>query len=296
MIILENQLKVFFVLVVVILSQFSESAYGEPSVLVQSVQMPAWLQRNSGRQPLAVGMQLENNDRLITGINSRVLLKSADGSSVKLGENATMTISNLSQRRDNQPLFTALLTVTKGAFRFTTAALAKFVPRDITIHVARATIGIRGTDVWGKDGDDKGIVCLIEGNISVTGESNNNFSMDRPLSFYEMPKTLAAKPVDMVDPDQLKKWALETEIAKEKGATVTNGKWSVVLLKASNQTEALAAYDTWRSAGYTVRIVPIMQDGSYELRISQLPSHSEANSLAKSLTGLLGATAPVAVR
>jgi hypothetical protein len=289
-------LKVFFVLAVVILSQLSESVYGEPSVLVQSVQMPAWLLRDNGRQPLAVGMQLENNDQLITGQNSRVLLKSADGSSVKLGENATMTISNIAQLRDNQPLFTAFLTVAKGAFRFTTSTLAKLVPRDITIHVSLATIGIRGTDVWGKDGEDKGVVCLIEGKISVTGENKNEFTMDQPLSVYEMPNSLPPKPVGMVDPVQLKKWALETEITKGKGAAIINGKWSVILLKASNQTEVLAAFDTWSNAGYAVRIVPIIKDGSYELRISQLPNHSEANSLAKSLTGLLGATAPVAVR
>jgi hypothetical protein len=289
-------LKIFFVLVFVLLSQFSVSVYAEPSVLVQSVKMPAWLLRNSERQPLTVGMQLENNDQLITGQNSRALLKSADGSSVKLGENASMTISNIEQRRNNQPLFSALLNVAKGAFRFTTSALEKLTPREITIHVSRATIGIRGTDVWGKDGEEKGIVCLIEGKISVTGENKNEFSMDQPLSVYEMPNTMATKPIRIVDPSQLSKWALETEITKGNGAAVFNGKWKVILLKTSNQTEVLAAYDTWRNAGFSVRIVPEIKDGTYELRIVHLPNHSEADALAKSLTGLLGAVAPVVIR
>lgn len=289
-------MKSLSILALVILSQFSVTVYAEPSVLVQSVKMPAWLLRDSERQPLAAGMQLENNDQLVTGQNSRVLLKSADGSFVKLGENATMTISGIAQLRDNQPLFTAILNVAKGAFRFTTSALAKLAPRDITIHVARATIGIRGTDVWGKDGDDKGIVCLIEGKISVTGENKNEFSMDQPLSVYEMPKTMAAKPVATVDPEQLRKWALETEIVSGNGAAVANGKWNVVLLKATNQTDVLAAYDTWRNAGYAVRIVPIDKDKSYELRIGKFPSYAEAISLARSLSGVLGATAPAVVR
>lgn len=291
-------MKICYALAIVLLSSFSLPTYAVPSVLVQSLQMPVWLQRDGARTPLSVGMQLNNNDQLITGQNARVLLQTADGSAVKLGEYASMTISNLAQQRDNQAMFTALLNVAKGAFRFTTDVLAKLKPREITINVSHATIGIRGTDVWGKDGDDKGVVCLIEGKISVTGEDKNEFTMDAPLSFYEMPKAQAAKPVAPVDPEQLKKWALETEITQGMGAAVSGGKWKVVLLKADDQAAALAAYDAWSSAGYAVKIVPVKKEQTYEyqLRIVQLPSQSEAASLAKALTGKLGAFAPVVVR
>jgi hypothetical protein len=244
---------------------------------------------------LVAGLKLNNNDKLISGKNARVLIQTADGSAVRLGENATLELSNLSQRRDQQTLFTALLSVTKGAFRFTTSSLAKLKPRDIVIKVSNATVGIRGTDVWGKDGEDKGIVCLIEGKISVRGEDKSEFYMDKPLSVYEMPKLQVAKPVVPVDVEQLKKWALETEITQGNGAIVAGGKWKVVLLTEDNQAAALAAYDAWSKAGYAVRLVPISNGTNiykFELRIGHLPSKSEALSLAKLLKGQLGALNP----
>ena len=282
----------------ILLSLISSTLFAAPDALVQSVQMPAWLQRDGIRTPLAAGTQLRNNDLLSTGSHARVLLNTADGSTVKLGENATLALAELGQQRDSQPLFTALLNVAKGAFRFTTSALAKLHPREVTINVAHATIGIRGTDVWGKDGEGKGVVCLIEGKIAVTGEDQREFTMDQPLSFYEMPKSQPAKPVAPIDPEQLKKWALETEIVQGQGATVAGGKWKVVLLTAHDQTTALAAYDAWRNAGYAVKIVPKMQDNAqhYQLRIGQLPTRSEAASLAKSLAGTLGASTPEVTR
>jgi hypothetical protein len=149
--------------------------------------------------------------------------------------------------------------------------------------------------VWGKDGEDKGIVCLIEGKISVTGEDKAEFTMNNPLSFYEMPKLQAAKPVAQVDLGQLKKWALETEIAQQQGATVSGGKWKVILQTEDNQAAALTAFDAWSNAGYAVKIVPVSNgasDNKFELRIDQLPTKSEALSLATSLKGQLGALSP----
>lgn len=272
----------------------SNAIMAAPDVQVQSVQMPAWLQRDGLRQPLSVGLQVRNGDQLVTGANARLLLQSADGSSIKLGENATLTLNNLAQKRDQQPLFTALLSVARGAFRFTTDTLAKLKPREVQINIGKATIGIRGTDVWGKDGEDKGVVCLIEGHIAVVGADKTEFLMDQPLSFYEMPKAEPAKAVAAVDPKQLEKWAMETEIRADLGAPVLGGKWQVILLTVNDQAAALAAYDTWRDAGYAVKIVPFGSGSStqYQLRINHLPTRAAALALAQSLSGKFDAVAP----
>ncbi len=272
------------------------SVQAEPDAQVQAVQMPSWLQRGESRVPLRVGSELRNGDTLITGANARIYVHTADGSTVKLGENATLKLEGLSQQRAEQSLFSAVLNVAKGAFRFTTASLAKLRAREVTVKVAGATIGIRGTDVWGKDGSDQGIVCLIEGKISVTGSEINDFVMDQPLSVYKMPKDAAPLPVASVDPEQLKKWAAETEIAQP--ASQIGGVWKVDLLTLPNQSSALAAYDQWRAAGYDVRLLPVAnQDGwAYKLRIVQLTSRAEAQKLAEQLKGTLGAENPSASR
>lgn len=268
------------------------SVQAEPDAQVQAVQMPAWLQRGESRVPLRVGSELHNGDTLVTGANARIYVHTADGSTVKLGENATLKLEGLSQQSAEQTLFSVVLNVAKGAFRFTTASLAKLKAREVTVKVAGATIGIRGTDVWGKDGSDQGVVCLIEGRISVTGPDSSDFVMDQPLSFYKMPKDASPLPIAAVDPEQLKKWAAETEIAQP--APQIGGVWKVDLLTLPNQSSALAAYDQWRAAGYDVRLLPVAkQDGwEYKLRVVQLPSRADAQKMAEQLKGMFGAENP----
>lgn len=267
-------------------------AHAEMDAQVQAVQMPAWLQRGDTTRPLRVGLSLQNGDRLITGTNARIYVRTADGSTVKLGEKASLTLEGMAQSKQEETLFRAVLNVANGAFRFTTASIAKLTGRDVTVKVAGATVGIRGTDVWGKDGDEMGVVCLIEGKISVVGADDNEFVMDQPLSFYKMPKGAAPLPVGPVDAEQLGKWATETDIAQP--ATQIGGKWKVDLLTAPDQASALAAYDQWRDVGYDVQLKPVAQDGGwvYVLQIGQWPSHAQAEQFATQIKGNLGAENP----
>jgi hypothetical protein len=54
-------------------------------------------------------------------------------------------------------LFTAALDVSKGAFRLTTDIFQKFQrQRAINVRTGTVTIGIRGTDVWGRSNEREG--------------------------------------------------------------------------------------------------------------------------------------------
>lgn len=283
-------------IVVVLLMLLSMSAQAVPDAQVQAVQMPAWLQRGERVEPLRVGAELRNGDKLITGEQARIYVKTADGSTIKLGEKASLTMGWLSQQRDSQSLFEAAINVAKGAFRFTTAVAAKLRPRNVTIKVANATIGIRGTDVWGKDGEEFGVVSLIEGKIEVTGADKRTFVMDQPLSFYKMPKGTMPMPVAPVDAEQLAQWAAETEISQP--AAQMGGVWKVNLLTATDQQGALDAYDQWRSAGFDVRIQPVAHEGGwhYNVRLTQIATRAEAQQLAEQLKGKLKAENPTVSR
>lgn len=267
-------------------------AQAEADALVQAVQMPAWLQRDGERVPARVGVELRNGDKLVTGANARIHLQTADGSTVKLGENAALTLDGLSQQNGEHSLFTAVLSVAQGAFRFTTASLAKINARDVTVKISSATVGIRGTDVWGKDGSEQGVVCLIEGKIDVTGADKQQFVMDQPLSFYKMPKGAPPLPVAAVTSEQLEKWAQETEITRP--ASRLEGKWRVNLLTAPDESTALEAYDSWREAGFDVGLFPLATETgwAFTLYIGQLPDRREAATLAVQVKGLLGAENP----
>ncbi|HSB48795.1 MAG TPA: hypothetical protein VLD15_04705, partial [Burkholderiales bacterium] len=54
------------------------------TLTVEGVVSPAWVERGGARLPLAVGMQLNDRDRVVTGSGSRALLRLAEGSAVKL--------------------------------------------------------------------------------------------------------------------------------------------------------------------------------------------------------------------
>ena len=92
--------------------------------VVEAVQMPAWVERGASKVPLAPGMELYSQDRVHTGSDARILLRTSEGSSVKLGERGSLLLENVRIRRrkhvrsDHERL--------RGMFRFTTNTLVRF--------------------------------------------------------------------------------------------------------------------------------------------------------------------------
>jgi hypothetical protein len=280
-------------------------AIASPAVVAQSsaatveaVQMPAWLERDGARQPIAAGMALRANDSLRTGENARLLLRLPEGSSVKLGENGTLRLDQLVAPRSREGVFGAALNVIEGAFRFTTDAARRLQRRDVSIRVATLTAGIRGTDLWGKAASDRDIVCLIEGRIEVQRDGDAAFVMNDPLSFYIAPRGQAALPVRPVEPAQLQQWATETDIAPGRGAARRGGAWKVLLAASESENAVFAVYQAVREAGYAAELNPVRRDGRriYEARIASLPSREEAQALAGTLEGRFGVSGARAIQ
>ena len=266
-----------------------------PAALVEGVQMPAWVERAgigaARRLPLAPGMELRGGDELRTGAGARVYVKLAEGSLIKLGENASLRILDLAPDRGG--FYKAALNVLEGAFRFTTDLLAKQRRRDVSIRVASVTAGIRGTDLWGKSAPQKQVVCLIDGKIEVGAEGEAPVVMDRPRQFYQRVKG-ETQPVGFVDPTQLAQWARETEIEDGRGAARSGGRWKVTLARAATQGAALEVYDRLRDAGYAAEILPVKADAGHDylVRISRLSTRADAEALAEQLRGTAGVQEP----
>ncbi|HEX7812362.1 MAG TPA: SPOR domain-containing protein [Burkholderiales bacterium] len=255
-----------------------------PDAIVEGIQLPAWVSRDGKRQPLVIGAELRSNDEVATGSNSRLLLRLADGSAVKLGENGRLQLSDVVQRR-KENFLGATLRVLEGAFRFTTDATLKTrTSRDIVVQFPTVTAGIRGTDIWGKNLGDKEVVVLIEGRISVTRTGGQPMEMKDPLTYLQAPKD-GPTTVEAVPMEQLKLWAAETEIAAGQGALRIDGKWKLYLGSFEHQADALALYDSLRREGYPARIRPQPREGGqlYRVRIAGLPSEQEAVALGARL-------------
>ncbi len=282
---------------ILMLAAASVLAATSPGIVVEGVQMPAWVEHAGGaRAPLAIGMILNNKDRIYTGPGSRALLRLVDGSLIKLGENGLLALDDLGQKTTKLTnVVTASLDVVNGAFRFTTQAFSTFRgQRDIKVQIATITAGIRGTDLWGKADATRDIVCLIEGRITVV-RGNDSFIMDQPMLFYIAPRNEPPLPVAPVSQEQLDIWALETDIAVfGTGAIRKGGKWRVSLVEANNQGDALRVYNQLRSAGYAaeIRSEKTKVGPIFSVRISNLPNQREAAVLAVKLRGQMGITEP----
>ncbi len=257
------------------------------TAVVEAVQYPAWLERGGNAVPLTPGTSLQAQDRLRTGPNARVQLKMPEGSALRLGENSQFVIDSGASERG---VFRAALSVLAGAFRFTTDAARRGQKRDIAIKVKNTTAGIRGTDLWGKSTDERDIVCLLEGKITVGSEGHPSVTLDQPLDFYQKPRD-GAPVVAKVDQKQIDTWARETAISEDAPAARAGGKWRVMAAKYPSRDDALLLNRSLRTGGYPSEIIP--REGSFAVVIPNLAGESQARALMANLRTMPGIAAPV---
>ena len=259
------------------------------AVRVDAVQYPAWLERGGRAVPLAQGTVLQPQDKLVTGGNARVRLKLAEGSAVRLGENAQFTI----ERVEDRGVFRAALSVIAGAFRFTTDAALRSKPRDVGIKVKNVTVGIRGTDLWGKSTDARDLVCLLEGSISVGAEGFPAVTLDRPNDFYQKPRD-GQPQVLQADPKQVQEWSVETAIEGESQADASAGRWRMVAATTPTRDDALKIVRTLRSAGYPAEVGSL--EGKIVIQVPGLDSEAHARAVMANVRGLPGVELPKVAR
>ena len=269
------------------LSLAAASALAAPVAIVDAVQMPAWIERAGKQMPAAAGTELISTDTIRTGAGARVYIKLAEGSTVRVGENARLQLLDLVPERSG--LFKGVLDVLSGAFRFTTETVAKPRPRDFKLRVSTVTIGIRGTDLWGRSTPQDEIVCLIEGRIEIGAADEKPVVMDQERQFYQREKG-KTKPLSVISKERLAELAKETDIAPGGGAARRGGKWKVTLAQADSKTAADALLDKLHAAGYAAESKP--QGKRHIVQIGQLPSKGEAEALAAKLRGQHGVSDP----
>jgi hypothetical protein len=254
---------------------------------VEAVQWPAWVVRNGNRFPVQAGEELQASDRLLTGRRARLTLRLSDGSAVKVGEQAEVGLDALS-RKDG--VLEAAIEVGKGAFRFTTGLFARVLgKREVQVKVSTLTIGVRGTDLWGK-ADGGGLVLLIEGRISVAQAGGEAQEIATPLEYVTAPSGQPAVR-KTAEPVQVAEWAKETELDPARPVGRNAGRHAATIVVAENEAEALAMRETLRAEGYPVRLRPL-EGERIALRVERLSSVREATALAAEAKSRLGAARP----
>ncbi|MDK9713484.1 MAG: FecR domain-containing protein [Sulfuritalea sp.] len=266
----------------------SAPVFASAAATVEAVQSPAWRDRGGVTVPLAAGMELQSGDVLRTGPGARAYVMLAEGSRVKLGEAARFTLHTRSLQPEKS--FRGALDVLAGAFRFTTGKLRKSRQHDVAIRVGTSTIGIRGTDLWGRTDKDGDLVALIEGRIEIT-RAGQVTELAKPMTYYDAPRAQAAA-VKELDLETFVGLARQTEILPGDGAARVRGKWRVLAGSAASEEAAFELYDRIREAGFAARIRPHEVDGGwrYELLLGGFAGADEAAVAAARLKAATGLT------
>ncbi len=144
----------------------AQAAEGDVAGKVLRLKDGAMAMQDATPRPLTVGSDVLVGDVISTGAGARLEFSLRDGSVVTLGERATFALSDFEDTPSKENITLRLLS---GAFKAASGAIAARNPDAMTVATNTATIGIRGTTVWGGTLDSAFEVALLEGTaVTVT--------------------------------------------------------------------------------------------------------------------------------
>ncbi|EDY86033.1 sporulation and cell division repeat protein [gamma proteobacterium HTCC5015] len=293
-----------FTLLLLLSAAFASSVSHAADVMsVEAFQYPAWLDSQGQTEPLRPGDAVRIGDNVRTGAGGKVWLTMADGARVKLGENASLSLERgaveqkpaaapaastpepASAQAQSRPVqfLRGAFNVVEGAFRYTSAKLETVWERQVDIGLGSvATIGIRGTDLWGQVGSDDQFVVLLEGDINVTpADGSAPTNMNKPLEIYKAQNNQKST-VDMAAVQAL---APETELDFGTGVISLDGSQRLQLASYTQQRGANALVNRLATEGLAADVESATVNGQtwHRVVVTQLDSYGDARALAQRL-------------
>ena len=253
-------------------------------VSVTAVQPPAWKEQDGIKTALFPGDTISSENIIYSGKNSRVLLGISEGSVIELGAETNALLDSAPKTKDL--ITSAAISILKGAFRYTAGLLSNNRKRDIKISLSTSTIGIRGTDLWGRSTDNEDFVVLIEGDIVINHESTKQVRMREPQSVYTAYAQSQPEPLSKIEVPELLKLAAETALNPNKATLYTDGAYSVVVASSIDTTEAKNLQKKYLEQGYPVENYAVKISGINAIRsqINGFRSWKDANRFRQQIS------------
>lgn len=141
---------------------------------------------------LALGLPVYSAETVYTLGKARIVLRFADDSRYELGPGTHLRIEDYRYQNDPERDFSATR-ILKGFFRYVSGSIARRRPRNTSIGVTVATIGIRGTHVIGEVTETSARIGLLppeEGDHPSAIEVSNAYgsvTLDTPGFQTEIP-------------------------------------------------------------------------------------------------------------
>ncbi|CAE10662.1 FecR domain-containing protein [Wolinella succinogenes] len=151
---------------------------------ISLLQGEATLTRGNDSLRAQNAMPLEEGDLIKTGAGSRLQLLFDDKTVVTLGEATLFSVTEyLKEGSDPKAKFN----VAQGAFKVITGQIGKVAPQNFQIQTKTATIGIRGTIIWGVIGEDGDQIGCLDGSIEVGSLGGGESVLLRPNQMSFVP-------------------------------------------------------------------------------------------------------------
>ncbi|MCT7461549.1 FecR family protein [Aliarcobacter cryaerophilus] len=123
----------------------------------------AFVKRGQETLRLNISDQINNNDFIETRTNSKVKITFIDNTIITIGKESSLKIEDYFFDSNNKNSAKTELSVSKGAFHAITGQIGKVNPEKFKLKTKNATIGIRGTEIYG----DQNRVFCTQGAIYV---------------------------------------------------------------------------------------------------------------------------------
>ena len=142
---------------------------------VQEITGSATITRQDGSsEPLTMGAEIFQGDVIQTSENGAVNLSFTDETQFAISENSHLTIDEYVYDPATESGVTDF-SVLQGVFVYTSGAIGRDDPDDVTINTPRGSIGIRGTIIAGDA--DNGEITVVEGAIVLRDFNGNEVTL-----------------------------------------------------------------------------------------------------------------------
>jgi len=150
---------------------------------------------------LIVGSDILFYDTILTGDDSRAEITFKDETQLFLGDNSELIIDELIYEPGVKS--SAAITLTSGVFRMISGKVNKVDGGQLTMRTPIATIGIRGTDFWGLQEEDKLTMVLIDNGILDISNGSETVTLDQPLTGVVIERGVAGIKTISITPEEL---------------------------------------------------------------------------------------------
>ena len=142
-----------------------------PAGVVERVQGQGLAVQNANVRPLTPGAEVFVGEILSTGSDARLEIRMHDDAIFTLAAETSFVIVDFTfGGAANEPR--AFLLLMEGAFLAVSGSIALADNGDMTVQTSVATIGIRGTTVWGGPLDGLFRVVLLEGTLATVANAD----------------------------------------------------------------------------------------------------------------------------